>query len=280
MSVLRKYSDFIKLEHTLFSLPIIFAGVCLAETHWPPLRTIVLIILAATGGRVAAMTLNRIVDRKIDALNPRTSRRALASGAMKLWEAAIVLFLALGLYFVSAAALNPLCVKLAPIPLVGWILYPFFQRITHWTHLGLGVVWSCAPVAGFLAVKPAVQGLESAVVLAVFALFWLAGFDIIYALQDEDFDRANNIRSLPAAVGGTKALVYSAVFHGLAFAALIVLYSIWFSGTFTVMLLMLIGLLLYFEQKASANTPLAFFRINAAIGFVVFFFVLFGLLGF
>jgi len=279
MAVLRKYSSFIKLEHTLFSLPLIFAGAFLANGQWPSLRVTLLIIVAATGARVTAMTLNRIIDRDIDRRNPRTSKRHLPSGEMKLWEAWLVVVLGTGAYYLAAWRLNPVCFNLASIPLAGFALYPFFKRLTRWTHLGLGLVWSFVPVAGFLAVKPSSDGIWPVIVLSIFSVFWLAGFDIIYATQDETFDRENNVKSLPAAWGADKALKLAAVFHGLAFVALAVLYSGWFSGAFTVMLLGLIGLMLIFEQKLSRHVDVAFFKINAALGFVVLLFVLSGLKG-
>ncbi len=280
MSLLRKYSNFIKLEHTVFSLPLIFAGAYLAKSAWPDSRTTALIIIAAMGARIVAMTLNRIIDREIDLRNPRTADRHIPSGAVKLWEAWLVVALGLVCYLLAARALNDTCFNLAWAPLLGFIAYPFFKRLTKWTHVGLGLVWSFVPVAGFIAVRPSTSGMWPAGLLSVFSVFWLAGFDIIYATQDEEFDRENNVKSLPAAWGSHKAVLLAGVFHGLAFVSLVVLYSIWFSGTFTVMLLGLIGVLLFIEQRLASNVNLAFFKINAAIGFAVFFFVLFGLKGF
>lgn len=279
MSVLRKYSSFIKLEHTVFSLPLIFAGALLAGSGWPSLRATVLIVVAATGARVTAMTLNRIIDREIDRKNPRTETRHIPSGRMKLFEAWLIALLGLGAYLLAARALNEVCFHLAWIPLVGFAAYPFFKRFTKWTHVGLGLVWSFVPVAGFLAVKPSVEGLWPAIVLGLFSVFWLAGFDIIYATQDEDFDREHRVMSLPAAWGAARALKLAAVFHALAFVTLVVLYGGWFAGPITVMLLAAIGILLYMEQKLSGTVNVAFFKINAIIGFAVFFFVLSGLNG-
>ena len=279
MSLLDKYSSFVKLEHTLFSLPLIFAGALMASGSWPSLRLTVLILLAATGARVVAMTLNRIIDREIDRRNPRTQNRHLPSGAMKLYEAWIVVVVSLALYLFCAWLINDVCLRLAWVPLVGFAAYPFFKRFTQWTHLGLGVVWSFVPVAGFLAVKPSWEGIGPALTLGVFSIFWLAGFDIIYATMDERFDREAGVKSLPAAWGAKKALKFSAVMHVLAFLALVVLYAIWLSGPITVMLLFLAGALLLIEQWFSGYVDMAFFQMNAAIGFVIFFFVLSGLKG-
>ena len=279
MSHLTKYSTFIKLEHTLFSLPLIFAGAIIAQNQVPSLRVIALILVAASSARVVAMTLNRIIDREIDKRNPRTQGRHLPAGTMKLYEAWLIVFLCLGIYLLAAWLLNDVCLRLAWVPLVGFAAYPFFKRFTKWTHVGLGLVWSFVPVAGFLAVRPTWEGIGPALALGVFSIFWLAGFDIIYATMDEDFDREAGVKSLPAAWGGKRALRFSAVLHLLAFIALVVLYAVWFSGPITVMLLALAGALLFMEQWFSAYVDMAFFQMNAAIGFVIFFFVLAGLKG-
>ena len=279
MSLLTKYSTFIKIEHTLFSLPLIFAGALMAESRWPSFRVTVLILLAATSARIVAMTLNRIIDREIDLRNPRTKDRHLPSGAMKLYEAWLIVLVTLGVYLGSAWLLNDVCLGLSWIPLLGFSAYPFFKRFTNWTHLGLGLVWSFVPVAGFLAVKPSSEGIGPAVALGIFSVFWLAGFDIIYATMDEAFDREAGVHSLPAAWGSKRAMRMSAVFHLLAFLALVVLYGVWFAGPITVMLLGLAGILLFLEQWFAGYVDMAFFQINAAIGFVIFFFVLSGLKG-
>jgi 4-hydroxybenzoate polyprenyltransferase len=279
MSLVTKYSSFIKLEHTLFSLPMIFSGAFIAENQWPSLRVTLLILLAGTSARIVAMTLNRIIDREIDKKNPRTAGRHLPSGSMKLYEAWLVVFLALGLYLLAAWLLNDVCLSLAWVPLVGFCAYPFFKRFTKWTHLGLGLVWSFVPVAGYLAVKPEWDGIGPALALGVFSIFWLAGFDIIYATMDEEFDRQAGVHSLPAAWGSKRALRFSAVMHALAFITLVVLYAVWFAGPITVMLLALTGVLLFMEQWFTGYVDMAFFQINAVIGFVIFFFVLSGLKG-
>jgi 4-hydroxybenzoate polyprenyltransferase len=279
MQLLNKYSSFVKLEHTLFSLPLIFAGAIMASGSWPSFRLTILILIAGASARVVAMTLNRIIDREIDKRNPRTENRHLPAGTMKLWEAWIVVAFSLALYLYSAWLINDLCLRLSWIPLVGFAAYPFFKRFTQWTHLGLGLVWSFVPLAGFLAVRPEWTGIAPALILGLFSIFWLAGFDIIYATMDEEFDRAEGVKSLPAAWGSRKALKFSAVLHVLAFLSLVVLYAVWFSGPITVMLLFLAGTLLLIEQWFSGYVDMAFFHLNVAIGLVIFFFVLSGLNG-
>lgn len=279
MSSLSKYSRFIKIEHTLFSLPLIFAGAFLAEARWPSLRTSVLIIIAAGSARVVALALNRIIDRKIDKRNPRTQDRHLSAGTMKLFEAWLITFIGLALYLYAAWLISDFCLRLAWIPLVGFTSYPFFKRFTKWTHVGLGLVWSFVPLAGYFAVKPTLDGALPAFLLSAFSVFWLAGFDIIYATLDEEFDRSAGLHSLPARWGARKALRMAALFHVLAFLALVVLYGVWLSGPITVLLLVICGGLLFAEQYTAEHVDLAFFKINAVLGFVVFFLIYSGLKG-
>lgn len=277
---LNTLAGFVKIEHTLFSLPLIFSGSFLASGRWPSLRISILMILAASGARVVALALNRIIDRNIDSLNPRTKDRHLSNGTMKLYEAWFITSAGLALYLLSAWLISEFCLKWSWIPLIGFAAYPFFKRFTKWTHVGLGMVWSFIPLAGFLAVKPTLEGAEVAILLGVFSVFWLAGFDIIYATMDEQFDKENGLFSLPACWGGEKAVKIAGFFHALSFVVLLVIYSVWFSGPLTVMLLVGIGVLLYLEQRFSHHVDLAFFKINAIIGFSILAFVISGLKGY
>lgn len=280
MNVLKKYAGFIKLEHTLFSLPLLFAGAVLAAGTWPSFRTTVLILFAGASARVVAMGLNRIIDRDIDRRNPRTRDRHLASGVMKRVEAWGLVLASLAVYLFSAWLLSDWCFRLSWIPLVAFAAYPYFKRVTRWAHVGLGLVWSLAPIGGYFAVRPSMSGAEPAFVLGAFCLFWLAGFDIIYATMDAGFDREAGLHSLPAAWGPERALKAAAVFHACAFITLAVLYGVWLSGPITVLLLLIIGACLILEQRFSQNVDFAFFQVNAVIGFIVFFFVYSGLKGF
>lgn len=280
MTTFKKFAGFIKIEHTLFSLPLLFAGAYLAGHAWPSLRTSFLIVVAGASARVVAMGLNRIIDREIDRLNPRTQQRHLPSGAMSLLEAWAAVSVSLLLYLLSAWLLSDFCLRLSWIPLVAFASYPYFKRFTHWAHLGLGLVWSLVPLAGFFAVEPSLDGIGPAVLLGVFCLFWLAGFDIIYATLDEDFDREYGVYSLPAAWGRTKALRAAALFHLLSFFTLVFLYGVYLSGPLTVMLLTVVGLTMYVGQKFSSNVDFAFFQVNAFIGLAVLIFIFIGSKGF
>ncbi|MFN0117249.1 MAG: 4-hydroxybenzoate octaprenyltransferase [Elusimicrobiota bacterium] len=280
MTRLNLYNSFIKFEHTLFSLPLLFAGALLAGKTWPSWRVSFLIILAGAGARIVALALNRIIDRHIDKLNPRTQDRHLASGKIKLIEAWFILLVSLVIYLLAAWSLSEFCLKLSWLPVLGFSAYPFFKRFTKWAHLGLGIVWSLVPIGGFFAVHPSFDGMTPILLLALFSVFWLAGFDIIYAIQDEEFDRRVGLHSLPAKWGGKKALRISALFHVLSFFTLVILYAIFFSGPFTVICLGVIGILLYLEQSFSHNVNLSFFHINVILGFVVLVFVFCGIKGF
>lgn len=277
---LQTYSSFIKIEHTLFSLPLFYAGALLAQKGWPSLRVTILILLAGAGARVVALVLNRVIDRKIDSQNPRTIDRHLSSGSMKLVEACLLGVAGLFVYLFSAWLISDLCVKLAWIPLVGFTAYPFFKRFTKWTHVGLGIVWSLIPIAGFIAMGWSSTGFVSVCMLAIFSIFWLAGFDIIYATLDEEFDRNAKLFSLPAAWGRDRALRTAGLFHLLAFLCLVILYAVWLSGPVTVLILILTGILLYAEYGLSDKVDLAFFKINSIIGFVVLFLVISGIKGY
>jgi len=277
---LKTVTGFIKIEHTLFSLPLIFSGAFLAENSWPSLRLSVLMIYAGAGARVVALALNRIIDRHIDSQNPRTRDRHLSLGSLKLFEAWIITWGGLVLYLFSAWLISDFCLKWAWVPLVGFAAYPFFKRFTKWTHLGLGLVWSFIPAAGYLAVKPSLEGILPVLILGLFSVFWLAGFDIIYATMDEAFDREAGLFSLPACWGANKAIKAAGFFHLISFLVLVVMYGVWFSGPLTVMLLALIGILLFMEQRFSHHVDLAFFKINAVIGFAIFAFVISGSKGF
>lgn len=279
MKLIHKYASFVKLEHTLFSIPLLFAGAYCAGNQWPSFRITFLVVVAAVAARIVAMTLNRIIDRNIDGKNPRTKDRHLPSGTMALWEAWCTVLLGLMIYLLAAWLLSDFCLRLSWLPLVAFGVYPYFKRFTKWTHLGLGLVWSLVPLSGYFAVKSSIEGFFPVAMLSVFCVFWLAGFDIIYATLDEDFDRNNGVFSLPAAWGVAKALKASGWFHVLAFLTLAVLYTAWFSGPVTVMILGVIGVLLYLEQTFSRYVDLAFFQLNVVIGFAVFFFVVSGIKG-
>jgi 4-hydroxybenzoate polyprenyltransferase len=209
----------IRVEHTLFALPFAYVGAVFAAHGFPSLRAFVWITLAVLGARTAAMAANRYVDRDIDARNPRTARRALANGSLAPNVMLATAFLGCVLLAVSAAALNPLCLKLLPLAALGIFAYPFCKRFTWGVHFVLGAVDGFAPLGAYIAI--AGRASWSAVWLFLAVTIWVAGFDIIYALMDRDVDLAQHIRSIPAAFGersGRRLPIFLHALLAVAFA--------------------------------------------------------------
>ena len=277
MNKINEYCKFIKLEHTLFSFPIVLAGSFLAAGGVPPLHLLLLILTAAAGARTAAMGLNRLIDRKIDYENPRTRDRELPSGKISLREGYAITGFGLGIYFASCFLICDLVLYLSPIPLIVFVLYPFMKRFTHFCHFGVGLALALAPLGGWVAVTCSLNGLTEPLLLGLFTLFWVSGFDIIYATLDEEFDVKNRIYSMVSVYGREKALRVSAVCHILAFISLAMVYFISFSGIFPGIVLLFVGMLLLVEHRKSSNVDLAFFKINILVGGAVFLFIICGI---
>jgi len=221
-SLLARFASFVKLPHTLFALPFALLGV-LAASRQLPLRwqTVALVVVAFSAARWVAMGFNRIADRELDARNPRTRQRELPRGALSLGQAWVSVVLA-GLVFLAACALlNPLCLALA-VPALLWVTsYSFAKRFTWWPHLWLGASLAIAPAGGYLAV--AGRWSDPWWLLPVIGLgvaTWVAGFDIFYALPDEQFDRNEGLRSAVVRLGLTRSILFAKLLHGLTIPAL------------------------------------------------------------
>jgi 4-hydroxybenzoate polyprenyltransferase len=221
-SLLVRYINFVKLPHTLFALPFALLGV-LAASRVAPVgaRTIVLVVVAFSAARWAAMGFNRVADLRFDARNPRTRSRELPRGALTLTQAWISIAVAGALFVIAAGLLNPLCLLLSPVALAWVLTYSLSKRFTWWPHLWLGLSLAIAPVGGYLAVtgrwsEPA--WLLLAVTLAV--LTWVAGFDIFYALPDAGFDREQGLRSAVVRLGEGRAILLAKLLHGVTIPAL------------------------------------------------------------
>jgi 4-hydroxybenzoate polyprenyltransferase len=274
---MKKFFSFVKIEHTLFSVPLIYSGVMLAARDTiPPFKILILVLTAATGARTAAFALNRIIDRQIDARNPRTASRDLPSGRMTLSEALWVMAAGLALYFGSAYFLSDFCFYMSPLPLAVFIVYPTMKRYTPLAHFGVGMGLAMGPLGGWFAISPSFDNLLAPALLSLFTLFWGTGFDIIYATLDEDFDRKEMLYSFPARFGKTLALRYSAILHAVAFGLLVALFFYSLRSLIAAPLLGLTGYLLWLEQRKVDDVELAFFKINAVAGFVVFGMILVG----
>jgi len=217
-----RHVNLVKLPHTVFALPFALVGVVLASNVAPiTLADVAWVVLAFTAARFAAMGFNRIVDREIDALNPRTKSREIPAGSMSVREAAAAVTVAVLLFVVAASQLNLLCLALAPVAIAWVFFYSYTKRFTRWSHLVLGVGLSIAPVGGYLAITGAWSDpWWMLIALAVAVATWVGGFDILYALQDVGFDRENSLHSVPAAFGERRALTIARVLHVLTVAGL------------------------------------------------------------
>lgn len=219
-----RYVNFVKLPHTVFALPFALVGAVLATRVVAVRPAVVLwIIVAFTAARFAAMGFNRIADRRLDALNPRTRSRELPAGAISLAEAWVSVLVASAIFVVAAWQLNPLCLLLSPIALAWVFFYSYTKRFTSWSHVVLGLGLAIAPVGGYLAVAGTWSDpwwmLAS---LAVAVATWVAGFDVLYALQDVEFDREHGLFSVPVLTGERGALRIARTLHVMTAGALIV----------------------------------------------------------
>lgn len=268
---INKYLRFIKVEHTLFSLPLIYAGVFLASEEFPSIKLLILVLVAAIFARISAMTANRIIDAEIDKKNPRTKNREIPSGKISYSKATLILILSLIGYFGSAYMISEFCFYLSPIPITVFIIYPYLKRFTHFAHFGVGLGLSMGPLGGWLAVKNSFEDILPGTLLSLFTLFWATSFDIIYSTLDEEFDRANNLNSFPVKFGKKKALFYSIVLHVISFAFLAILFFSYTKNILSMIFLISVAVLYYFEHKyAEKDVELSFFKLNAVVSFVVF----------
>jgi len=275
------YANFVKLPHTLFALPFALVGVVLASYHAPvSMSRIGWIVLAFTCARFAAMGFNRIVDREIDARNPRTRQREIPSGVLRVTEAVTAVTIASTLFVFAAWRLNPLCAMLSPVAL-GWVFfYSYTKRFTRWCHVVLGVGMSIAPVGGYLAVT----GQWShpwwmLLALALAVASWGGGFDILYALQDVAFDKSQSLYSLPVALGERRALLLARFFHLCTVACLAAVGVAAFGGSgagayYALGVTVAAGLLVYEHSLVKADDfsrlDAAFFTMNGVISIAFF----------
>src|SRR5262245_26919499 len=273
---LRTYASFVRFEHTLFSLPLILAGIfsvpgpAMAWTRW------LWITIAAVGARTAAMAINRLVDRRLDALNPRTAGRELPAGRMKMAEAWGLLLASGSAYLVACAVLGPWYVRISWVPLLAFTVYPYLKRFTPLCHFGVGAALALAPLAGYAAAHPDLGAPLPALWLSGFAFLWVSGFDIIYATMDESFDRAHGVHSMVEWLGRSRALTVSALLHLAAFLSLAgalgaLQWTRACSGVAPLawMALAVAGVLLLLEQRWAEDVNLAFFKVNVWVGVAV-----------
>ncbi len=219
---LRTTLEMIKFSHTLFALPFALLAAFLAAGAWPGLETLGKILLAMVGARSAAMAHNRLADRGLDAANPRTTSRALPSGELSVGFVRVFLVASVALFVAASASLNRLTLLLSPVALALLLAYSYTKRFTALSHLVLGLCLALAPLGAWIAVRGSLATLP--VLLGLAVLFWTAGFDILYSLQDEAHDRRVGLKSIPARLGARRALWISALFHAVM---VVLLLAVW-----------------------------------------------------
>jgi len=270
---LRTYLEMIRFSHTVFALPFAFMGAILAANGIPSGEKVWWILVAMVGARSGAMGMNRIADRYLDAANPRTRDRALPQGRMSLAEAMAFVLGSFAVFLLAAWMLNPLCFALAPIAVVIVCGYSYTKRFTSFSHLVLGLSLGLAPIGAWIAVTGRVG--FPAVILGVAVLFWVAGFDILYAFMDVEFDRRTGLFSIPARLGMARGLVVAGIFHSLTVCCLALLIPLARLGAIYGVGLLLAGALLWYEhllvhRHGLVKLDTAFFNVNGLLSIGVF----------
>ena len=271
---IRTTLEMIKIEHTLFALPFAFLGAVLAAGGIPSAWQIVWIIVAMVGARSTAMAFNRIADKNYDARNPRTSMRAIPAGMLStgfVWGFTIV---SAAIFFVAAAKLNRLTLLLSPVALASVVLYSYTKRWTLLSHLVLGWCLAIAPTGAWIAVRGAIDS-PVPLLLSLVVMLWTAGFDVLYACQDFEFDRREGLYSIPARFGIARSLWISRTLHAGAFAALVALYFLTNLGAMALLGVVATGGLLIYQHTLVRADDLsrlnaAFFTTNAFVSVILF----------
>jgi 4-hydroxybenzoate polyprenyltransferase len=279
VSAVRHFLDAIKFEHTVFALPFAYVAMVLAADGWPGWRVLLWVTLAMAGARTLAMSVNRLADRFIDAANPRTAKRHLPTGLLTPAQVTAAAALSAALLLLSAFMLNPLCLLLSPLAVLFLVGYSYTKRFTWLSHWILGFTDGIAAAGGWIAVRAAFD-------LPVYVLWlaltvWIAGFDLIYACQDVEFDRRHGLHSVPARFGIAAALTTARVCHVLTIAAFALLG--WMMGLgllYWLGVLVVAGLLVYEHSLVSprdlSKLDVAFFNVNGYISVILFFAVIGG----
>ena len=271
---IRTTLEMIKIEHTLFALPFALLGAVLAAGGLPSVRNLVWITLAMVGARSCAMAFNRIADREIDARNPRTKMRALAAGTLSVGFAWAFTLTAAAIFFLSAAMLNRLTLILSPVALASILLYSYTKRWSRLSHLVLGWCLSIAPTGAWIAVRGTIDS-PVPLLLSLLVMLWTAGFDVLYACQDCDFDRQAGLHSIPGTFGVARSLWISRLLHAEAFCTLIALYFVTHLGLLALVGVIGTAALLVYQHTLVRATDLsrlnsAFFTTNAFVSVILF----------
>jgi 4-hydroxybenzoate polyprenyltransferase len=273
---LRVTLEMIKWEHSIFALPFALCGAMLAAGGWPTAHQVAWIIVAMVAARSAAMAFNRLADASIDAANPRTSTRALPAGQLTPAFVATFVVISSAVFIAAAAELNRLALWLSPLALAVLLLYSYTKRFTRWSHLVLGFALGIAPSAAWIAVR---GSLDPRILLLTAAVtFWVAGFDVLYACQDFDFDRSSGLHSIPRYLGISRALWVARAFHLIMLLLLAALLATFGMGKLAITGVAVVAVLLAYEHSLVSAGDLrklnaAFFTMNGVISVVFFVFV-------
>ena len=274
---LKTYLEMIRFSHTVFALPFAFMGAVLAAGGIPSKRTLFWILVAMVGARSGAMGMNRFADRHLDAQNPRTQDRALPQGKIAAREVLAFICVSFAVLLVAAWMLNPLCFAMAPFAILIVAGYSYTKRFTNFSHLILGLSLALAPIGAWIAVTGRVA--LPALILGTAVLFWVAGFDILYALMDIEFDRRTGLFSIPARLGAQGGLAAAGLCHMLTVLCLALMVpllglgKVYLAGLFLAMALLLYEhWLLYRHGLTKLNV--AFFNVNGALSIGLFLFTL------
>lgn len=264
----------IKFEHTLFALPFAFLGAVLAANGLPSAWQILWITVAMFGARSAAMTFNRIIDRKFDAANPRTANRELPSGKLSVSFAWAFFFASVVLFEIAAYSLNWLTFALSPVALLSVLGYSYAKRFTSFAHLILGWALAISPTAAWIAVRGSIDS-EEPIFLSLLVMMWTAGFDVLYACQDYEYDKKAGLRSIPARYGIKNSLWIARLFHFQAFIVLVLLYLDTGLGWLALVGVLAVGALLVYQHTLVKPNDLsrmnaAFFTTNAFVSIILF----------
>ena len=268
--------EMIKWEHSIFALPFALCGAMLASNGWPPLWQLLWIIIAMVAARSAAMAFNRYADAEIDGANPRTSQRALPAGILNKNFVAGFVAIASALFVFSAAMLNRLTLILSPVALAIVFVYSYTKRFTRWSHLVLGFALGIAPAAAWIAIR---GSLDPRILLLTGAvMFWVGGFDVLYACQDCEFDASFGLHSVPRHYGIANALLLARIMHALMLVFLCAVVSAFGLGKLAIAGVIAVAALIAYEHSLVSAKDLsklnaAFFTMNGIISVVLFLFV-------
>jgi len=271
---IRTTLEMIKFEHTLFALPFAFLGAVIAARGIPTAWQITWIAVAMVGARSTAMAFNRIADREFDARNPRTMTRAIPAGTLSVGFVWGFTLISAAIFFAAAAMLNRLTLVLSPVALASVLLYSYTKRWTLFSHLVLGWCLGIAPTGAWIAVRGTIDT-PVPLLLSLLVMLWTAGFDVLYACQDFDFDRREGLHSIPARLGISRSLWISRALHAGAFGALVALYFLTNLGILAVIGVIATGALLIYQHTLVRANDLsrlnaAFFTTNAFVSVILF----------